>query len=181
MKKLYTTLLLGMLPILLSAQPPAPQRPDALMKSLDWMVGSWEGTSWIEFAPGQRRTNNSLETVQSKVGGGVILIEGFHKGKRTGEDGKEKQVTTHEALSMLLYDAKAKRFRFVAYTASQGYGDFEAQLIDHGWRWEMSNPTGKMRFTITHSDKDEWSEGGEVSQDGKTWHKFFEMTLHRVK
>ena len=145
------------------------------------MVGSWEGTSWIEFAPGQRRTNNSLETVQSKVGGAVLLFEGFHKGKRPGQDGKEVEVTTHDSLSMLLYDGKAKRYRFVAYTARQGYGDFEAKLIDGGWQWETASPAGKLRFTITHTDKDEWFESGEASEDGKSWRKFFEMTLHRVK
>jgi hypothetical protein len=180
MRKLLVLLLLGVFPISLPAQPTTPKQPESL-KSLDWMVGSWEGKSWIEFAPGQRRTNNSLEIVHSKVGGAVLLIEGFHKGKRPGQDGKEEEVTTHDALSMLLYDGKAKRYRFVTYTARQGYGDFEAKLIDGGWQWEMANSAGKLRFTITHTDKDEWFENGEASQDGKSWHKFFEMTLHRVK
>ncbi len=45
----------------------------------------------------------------------------------------------------------------------------------------MDGPAGKTRFTITHTDKDEWSESGEATGDGKSWHKFFEMTLHRVK
>jgi hypothetical protein len=180
MKKLFALLLVAVLPISVSAQPPTPKESEGL-KSLDWMVGSWEGKSWIEFAPGQRRTNNSMETVESKVGGAVLLIEGFHKGKRPGQDGKDEEVTTHDALSMLLYDAKAKRYRFVAYSARQGYGDFEAKLIDGGWQWEMASPAGKLRFTITHTEKDEWAEKGEASQDGKSWRKFFEMTLHRVK
>jgi VCBS repeat-containing protein len=115
------------------------------------------------------------------VGGAVLLIEGFHKGKPPGQDGKEEEVTTHESLSMLLYDANAKRYRFIAYTARQGYGEFEVKLIDGGWQWEMVSPASKQRFTITHTEKDEWSETGETSQDGKNWHKFFEMTLHRAK
>ena len=180
MRTLLAALLFSVFPVPLSAQPPAREQPEAL-KSLDWMVGSWEGTSWIEFAPGQRRTNNSLETVQSKVGGAVLLIEGFHKGKRPGQDGKEVEVTTHDSLSMLLYDGNAKRYHLVAYTARQGYGDFEAKLIDGGWQWETASPAGKLRFTITHTDKDEWFESGEASEDGKSWRKFFEMTLHRVK
>jgi hypothetical protein len=180
MRTLLAALLFSVLPVPLSAQPPAREQPEAL-KPLDWMVGSWEGTSWIEFAPGQRRTNNSPETVQSKVGGAVLLFEGFHKGKTRGQDGKEVEVTTHDSLSMLLYDEKDKRYRFVAYTARQGYGDFEAKLIDGGWRWETASSAGKLRFTIAHTDKDEWFESGEISEDGKSWRKFFEMTLHRVK
>jgi hypothetical protein len=180
MKKLVALLLLGVLPVPASAQPPASKPPEAL-KSLDWMIGPWEGESWVEFAPGQRRTNRSLETIQRKVGGAVLLIEGAHKGKAAGQDGKEEEINTHESLSMLLYDGNAKRYRFIAYTARQGYGEYEAKLIEGGWQWEMVSPAGKQRFTITHTEKDEWSETGETSQDGKNWRKFFEMTLHRAK
>jgi hypothetical protein len=180
MRTLLAALLFSVFSVPLSAQPPAREQPETL-KPLDWMVGSWEGTSWIEFAPGQRRTSHSLETVQSKVGGSVFLIEGVHKGKSSGQDGKEVDATTHEALGMLLYDGKAKRYRFLTYTASQGYGDFEAKFIDGGWQWETAGPAGKLRFTITHTGKDEWFERGETSEDGTNWRKFFEMTLHRVK
>jgi hypothetical protein len=173
-------LLIGVLPAPLLAQPSVPKQADAL-KSLRWLVGQWEGESWIELGPGERKTNRSLETVQSKVGGSVLLIEGFHKGRRAGQDGKEEDVVTHDAIGMLLYDAKANRYRFVAYTARQGYGEFEAKLVEGGWQWEMTTPAGKVRFTITHTDKDEWSETGEASQDGKSWRPFFGMLLHRVK
>jgi hypothetical protein len=124
MKKLYGFLVLAVFPFLLWAQPPASQKPGAL-KSLDWMIDSWEVTRWIELPPDQRRTNNSLETVQRKVGGGGLLIEGFHKGKRPGQDGNEEEVTNHNYLSIFLYDDNAKRYRFVAYTARQGSGDYE--------------------------------------------------------
>jgi hypothetical protein len=145
------------------------------------MIGKWEGESWIELAPGQRHSNRSLETVQSKVGGAVLLIEGFHRGPRAGKDGKEEEVTTHDAMAMLLYDGRAKRYRFVAYTARQGYGDYEATLADNGWEWGMKTPAGRVKFTIVHTDNDEWSERGENSSDGKNWHQFFQMTLHRAK
>jgi hypothetical protein len=77
MRKLFAVLLIGFLPIPLFAQQAAPKQSEEL-QTLNWMVGCWEGESWIEFAPGQRRTNRSLETVQSKVGGAVLLIEGYH-------------------------------------------------------------------------------------------------------
>jgi hypothetical protein len=38
-----------------------------------------------------------------------------------------------------------------------------------------------MRYTIKHNEKDEWFEVGEMTQDGQTWRKFFEMTLERQK
>ena len=177
MKKLMALLLLGMWSIPLRAQAPA-ANPREEMKKLDWMVGQWKGQSWIELAPGQRRTSTSTESVQSKVGGAVLLIEGLHKGKRPGQ---EEEVITHDALALLLYDEKAKRYRFVTYTAGQGYGEHEAKLVEGGWQWGLQSPAGSVRFTIKRTDKDEWSEIGEISPDGKSWRQFFEMTLQRMK
>ena len=91
----------------LRAQPQSPAREADAMQPLDWLVGQWEGESWIEFVPGQRRTSHSVETVQSKVGGAVLLIEGYHKADRRGDDGKEQGTVTHDAISMLFYDARA--------------------------------------------------------------------------
>jgi hypothetical protein len=180
MQKLLAILFIAMMPAPLLGQP-STAKPSEDLKTLTWMVGQWEGESWIELTPGQRRTNRSLESVRDKVGGSVLLIEGCHKEKRSGQDGKDEGAVTHESISMLIYDGKAKRYRFVAYTARQGYGDFEAKLLERGWEWEMPTPTGRIRFTITHTKNDEWSEKGEASQDGKTWHPFFGMLLHRVK
>jgi hypothetical protein len=75
MRKLFACLVIGFLPIPLFAQQAEPKQSEEL-QALNWMVGRWEGESWVEFAPGQRRTNHSLETVHSKVGGAVLLIEG---------------------------------------------------------------------------------------------------------
>jgi hypothetical protein len=41
------------------------------------------------------------------------------------------------------------------------------------------NPGCPGSFTIKRTDKDEWHEMGETSRDGKSWHQFFEMVLHR--
>jgi hypothetical protein len=180
MRKLIVGLSIAFLAMPLLAQQAAPKKAEDL-QSLNWMVGRWEGESWIEFAPGQRRTSQSLETVQSKVGGAVMLIEGYHKGKTAEASDKAEDTVTHESISMLLYDSNAKRYRFVAYTARQGYGEFQVKVTGSRWEWEMPAPSGRVRFTITHPDKDEWSEKGESSQDGKSWHQFFGMTLHRTK
>jgi hypothetical protein len=48
--------------------------------------------------------------------------------------------------------------------------------------WAFRSPRGgDARFTIRLTEKDQWQEIDEFSQDGKTWDKFFEMTLQRVK
>jgi hypothetical protein len=162
LQKVIAYLLIGLLPTPLLAQQTAAKQADGL-KTLDWMVDKWEGESWLEFAPGQRKTNHSLETVQSKVGGAVLLIEGYHKGKIAGQPETAEDVITDKYSSILLDDSKAERHRFIAFTARQGYGDFQVKVADECWEWETTTPSGRVRFTITHSDKDEWSEKGEAS------------------
>lgn len=41
----------------------------------------------------------------------------------------------------------------------------------------MRNGAGRLNL----SQKDQWHETGEMSQDGTNWLKFFEMTLKRMK
>jgi hypothetical protein len=46
--------------------------------------------------------------------------------------------------------------------------------------WSLQIPQrGRMRYTITRNEKDEWFEVGETSQEDQTWRKFFEMTLRK--
>jgi hypothetical protein len=40
---------------------------------------------------------------------------------------------------------------------------------------------GDVRFTIKLDEKGRWFEVGEISQDGREWRIFFEMTLERVE
>lgn len=151
----------------------------AEMKKLDFLVGQWKGDGWIEFAPGQRRTFTQTETVQSKLSGLVLLIEGLGKGKTSGS---EQEVTVHNALGVVSYDNQAKLFRWRAYQADGRSVDTEAKVTDRSLEWGFGNAQmGNIRFTIQLTEAGQWFEIGEVSRDGKNWKKFFEMTLQRLK
>src|SRR5262249_28174629 len=102
------------LAIAASAQAPAPPSAQLdAMKKLDWMVGQWKGEARIEFAPGQQRTLTQTETVKSKLGGLVLLIEGSGTMKLPG---REEEVPVFGALTAVSYDEKAKRYRWLAHT-----------------------------------------------------------------
>src|SRR5437868_9229556 len=99
MKRLFWTTLVCVLPVALSAQPPASgQRAE--MKKLDWLVGEWKGAGWIQMGPQGRKEFAITETVQGKLDGLVLLIEGQGKSK---EDGS----TVHTALALASYDERA--------------------------------------------------------------------------
>jgi hypothetical protein len=149
------------------------------VKKLNFLVGQWKGEGWVQFGPGQRQTVSAIESVQVKLGGEVLLIEGLGRNRT---EGNQPEVTGHDAIAFLYYDAKARVFRFQAHRAGGLAVDSEAKVTDRSFEWGFSvERAGMFRFTMNLTDKDEWFEIGETSRDGKTWHKFLEMTLQRVK
>jgi hypothetical protein len=175
---LLAAVVVSLSPALGPAQAPAAAQRDA-MKKLDFLVGEWKGEGWMELGPGQRRTFRGTEVVQSKLGGLLLTLEGLHRGQAGG---KPEEVTVHNAFAVVSYDDKGKRYRFQAHTARGGYEDVEAKVADGQLVWGMKVPQfGEVRYTIKRDDKGRWFEVGEVSQDGKEWRKFFEMTLEPVK
>jgi len=164
----------------LAGQEPRPS-PTQLeeMKKLHFLVGEWKGEGWTEFAPGQRRTSPIAESVQVKLGGMVLLVEGLGKRK---DPGQQEEVVVHNALGILSYDEKAKIYRLRSYIATGQSTDAEARFTDGGFQWAFSpSPNLSVRYTVKLTDKGEWFEIGEMSQDGKSWRQFHGMTLQKVK
>ena len=143
------------------------------MKKLDWFVGRWKGAGWIEMGQG-RHEFTQTETIEAKLDGLVLVIEGSGKAK---EDGS----TVHTALAFVSYDHRAQKFRWHAFTPD-GQMDTEAKVGTNTLEWSLQIPQrGQMRYTITRNEKGEWFEIGEMSQEDQTWRKFFEMTLQKQK
>ena len=150
------------------------------MKKLDWLVGEWQGTGWIEFGPGNRRTFRQSETIKRQAGGLVLIVEGLGKGRVPGQ---AEEVVIHNAFAVLNYNDKTQQYRWFSMRAADGKViDIVPQVNDNGYVWGFEDErAGNIRFTAIFNDKGQWVESGEGSRDGKTWTKFFEMTLDRVK
>jgi hypothetical protein len=147
------------------------------MSKLDFMLGDWKGEATVQMGPGRPETIVQTEKVQKKIGGEVLLIEGL--GKRKLEDGTVGEVV-HDALAVLSWDPKDKKYRFSAHVAGRGSTDTTLELTGpRSGIWRMETPHGKMRYTINVSDEGEWVEIGEFSRDGEKWMKFIEMRLRR--
>jgi hypothetical protein len=174
MKKILWMSLLCVSSIALLAQAPgAGQRVE--MKKLDWLVGHWKGTGWMQMGPQGRKEFTQTETIEGKLDGLVLVIEGQGKSKENG-------ATIHGALAFVSYDEGAKVFRWRAFTAEGRQTDTEAKVGANTLAWEVEIPQrGRMRYTIKLTEKGEWFEVGEMTQDGQTWQKFFEMTLQKQK
>jgi hypothetical protein len=153
--------------------PPVPPS----MAALDFMVGEWEGSGWIEYAPGQRGEFSGRERVERRMGGRVLLVEGDFTSWMGPQQG---HVPVHQALGVLSWDPAAAGFTFRAYTAQQSdAGAWRATVDGRRLVWGYEDPSfGVVRFTIEVDDDGTWHEHGVVSADGgETWRRFFEMTL----
>ena len=144
------------------------------MKKLDWWIGHWKGSGWIQMGPQGRHEFTQTETIEAKLDGLVLIVEGIGKAK---EDG----LTVHTALAFVSYDHHANKFRWHAFTP-EGQIDTEAKVGTDTLEWSLQIPQrGRMHYTITRNEKGEWFEIAEMIQEDQTRHKFFEMTLRKEK
>ena len=144
----------------------------AEMKKLDALVGQWNGSGWILHEKG-KETFTGTEMVQRKLDGLALLVEGNFKNK--------EGVIIHETLAVLSPNTKTKNYDFRTYLANGMNGDQKLKALGSGWQWGFQIPSGIIRYDIK-IENDIWIEAGEMSRDdGKTWMKFFEMNLKRVK
>jgi len=161
-------------------QQPSPSTQATQMKKLDFLIGKWQGSGYVEYVPGQRGTFTETENIEAKLGGLVDVVEGTGTSKM--QNGAE--AVTHSALAIVSYDESASAFRWQAYSAANGtaqYIETQATVGDKTLEWGyQESRAGSFRFTIKLDEKGQWSEIGEVSHDGKIWQKFFEMTLQKV-
>jgi hypothetical protein len=156
-----------------AAQDPSKLGADAqraAMAKLDYMVGDWHGTGWMD--RGERSTFAGSERVQRKLDGLALLVEGdFAASTDPGR-------SVHKTLGVIYYDPQKNVYRFDTWLAVGSHGEHELEVLDDGWRWEIEFPGGTVRYTMRRNTKGEWFEIGERTNDnGTNWIKFFEMTL----
>jgi len=165
--------------VLAFAQPPAPDLPakSRAMRRLEFLVGTWEGRGWIRMGP-ERFEFMGRETVEAKIGGLALVIEGIHRSP--APEGGERIV--HEALGVLTFDTKADAYRFVSHLADGRSGEYTARLVsERTLEWTLPDtPIGTMRYTI-RVDEGTWRESGAISKEGAAWTPFFEMILTRIE
>lgn len=151
------------------------------LKKLDFLTGTWRGNGWVMTGANKRDAFTIEETAQFKLDGLIWQVEGLGKAKDAATN---EEKTVHNALGLISYDPVQKIYQWKTYTF-QGYGiETTAEIGDKRFVWKMQNPQvgGTVRFTITLTETGNWLEIGEMTPDeGKTWFKFFEMQLQKIK
>ncbi len=143
------------------------------MKKLSHWVGQWEGSGWQMQPTGERVEFNVKESVQSKLNGLVLIVEG----KGTSESSSE---LGHDAMGMIYYNVDNQRYEFHSATMQGMTTLAEASLDEEGnFIWSFDVPQGKIQFTISLTENT-WLEKGAFSPDGgTTWYPTMEMKLKK--
>ena len=154
-----------------AAQAPPSSSPEARerMQALAKLVGEWEGEAWSEMRPGVREVVAQHELVEWAAGGEALIIRG-----RGSVDGR----VVHEAVALVVWDARAQRHTMWTYRAGSGPSTPQITVTPDGLVWGFSTPGGEIRFTQSFDAEGRWVETGERSADGgKSWQTFLGMKL----
>lgn len=142
------------------------------MSKLDAWVGNWEGEGWQMDQSGKRNEFKVYETVESKLNGLAIQVEG----KGEGSNG----YIGHNAIGLIYFDSKEKIYRFNSITQDGNSTISELKVNEKGeFIWGFEVPGGEVRFTIEITT-DAWVEKGEYGSGG-SWFPFLEIKLSKVK
>ncbi|HVS12836.1 MAG TPA: hypothetical protein VMV46_02845 [Thermoanaerobaculia bacterium] len=144
------------------------------MAPMQWWVGRWEGEGWVMTPDRQRRTMEVVETVEARIDGQVLVFEGVGTDPVSGRVG-------HHALGVLSWDGADGAYRMRTFR-SGGVLDPDVEVRENGTLvWGFPQGTGRVRFTITHTEDDRWVELGELSPDGEQWFPMLGMDLRRAE
>ncbi len=143
------------------------------MARLGDLIGKWQGSGWMRRGPGEPHHTTSLETVEPRLDGRILVVEGLHHAK------DDPSQVVHHAFGVISHDPESGQYRFQTHLANGRSGDHEMRLEGEDILWFIDSPRGKIRYTIRIQDG-EWHESGEFSADGENWQEFFGMDLKRT-
>jgi len=157
------------------AQQPATTSVDVqreAMRKLSFLAGNWSGPVTVMPGPGDPLQLTQTESVQFRLDGLILLIEG----KSVGADGK----TRFEALATIAYDEAAGKYRIRAYNGGH-YLDAELAVLPDGFSWGFEGGPAHIVNTMHLTPKGQWQETTEVTMPNNPPRQSVEMLLDRAK
>ena len=147
-----------------------------MAKLVPLMQGRWKGTGSFRVSGATSVATESEEIIAVQLDGSALLVEGIHRDARS-------RLVVHHAMGLLAWDVGRKEYRMSTALSQGRTGYFPGRLEGRKFVWWIDPPTPqapRTRYTIDLDPPGRWHEIGERSVDGgKTWLRFFEMTLQR--
>ncbi|MFZ0959933.1 MAG: hypothetical protein WAO35_03435 [Terriglobia bacterium] len=156
------------------AQEPAQNSADVqrqAMRELSFLADRWSGPVSVVRGPGEPLHLAQTESLQYKLDGLVLLIEG----QSTGSDGK----VMFSALATISYDDASRTYRFRAYNGGH-YLDTELSVPDNGFSWQFQAGPAHIVNTMHLTNQGEWSEETEATFGNNPPHRSVDMLLQHL-
>ena len=150
-------------------QPNLKAQRDA-MKKLEFLVGKWSGPAQVSRGPGDPIRLVQSESIQFKLDGLVMLVEGTGRG--TGGQ------VVFQAMATISYDDSISVYHFRSHSDGR-YLDTELKVTLNGFVWGYEAGPLKVTNTMRLNDKGEWAETTESAFGSNPPRKSVEMTLQR--
>lgn len=145
------------------------------MKSLEFLVGRWEGEAWA-YSPRGKVALTGFEEVRVRAGGTCMIVDAEWKMKAG-----DREIPIHQPCAMIFYDDARKGYRMLSQLGNGLRSEFDLQVKDKGFVWTLVNPqVGEVRYTMNLSPSGEWVEIGEHKNPDGSWSKTMEMRLKKV-
>jgi hypothetical protein len=172
--------LVAILVAVAAAPLPAPPDRDATrdaMRKLDFLVGDWSGSGWMQLGPDTRIDIQSRETLASKLEGMIVAVECAHEGVAPGN---QDSLIVFRSFGVISYDTRAKKYNFRSWQESGRSADYDATVSESTFEWGTAEASGRVRHVVRIDDQGLWQETGETSPDGTHWRRISAMTLSRT-
>lgn len=189
-------------------QRPTTAQLHAAMDELDWMIGKWEGTGWVESATGRRELTYSVN-VRSELDGLLLVVDAIGVGAGGWTMTADRGVLYAEQLLIsgpapdVVVKPPGSAYTWLEASRGTVLRGNDAQGIERGL-W-VGLPLGGAecdqtgdesdrtycrtvgeplwsRTTISLNDEDEWVQTREWqdNEPGRNWHMIFKVVLRRV-
>ncbi len=143
------------------------------MEKLAFLVGKWEGEGWMSRGPEERMEFKGTETVQMKLGGLALLVEGEFVDKTDGR-------IVHQTLGVINYRPDRSAFNLRAYLFNRPSADYRLEALSNGYTWSYELEHGAtIKYTMNLMNDGTWLERGTYAMEGMDPVPIFEMRLKK--
>lgn len=142
------------------------------MKKLEFLVGEWAGPATVNRGPGQSLQITQHETVQVKLDGLALLVEG--RGERA--DG----AVAFRALAIISYEPAASQYRIRAYNDGR-FLDAELTVRSKGFEWGYTAGPLTVKNVMTVTAAGQWQETTDSTYGQNPASRAVDMMLAKLK
>jgi len=175
-RTLFVSFIAGLLGAACMAQ--TPRTPDvetqrAAMKKLGFLVGEWTGEASVLRGPGQFAELTQTESVQFKLDGLVLVIEGVGRTKAEGK-------LALQALGLVSFDDETGTYKMRAFNDGR-WLETEIKLADgaNSISWGFALGEFKTTTVLRINENGKWTEHGELAIGDRPPQKMMELKVRR--